>query len=51
MLPRGAPLPAATGAEGDPWRLAAAAAKEYYETDPEAVEWAMFAGDTLDEEG
>jgi hypothetical protein len=33
----------ATGAAGtefveaDPWRLAAA--KEYYETDPEAVEW------------
>jgi hypothetical protein len=28
---------------------AAAAAKEYYDTDPEAVEWAMFAGDTLEE--
>ena len=47
---KGGPLPAvATAAEEDPWRLAAAAAKEYYETDPEAVEWAMFAGDTLDE--
>jgi hypothetical protein len=45
-----APLPAITMAgEADTWRLAAAAAKEYYETDPEAVEWAMFAGDTLDE--
>src|SRR5262245_26934372 len=44
------PLPAASvAAEEDAWRLAAAAAKEYYETDPEAVEWAMFAGDTLDE--
>jgi hypothetical protein len=31
------------------WEMAAAAAKEYYETDPEAVEWALFAGDTLDE--
>src|SRR4051812_29221333 len=31
----------------DTWPLAAAAAKEYYETDPEAIEWAMFAGDTL----
>jgi hypothetical protein len=30
----------------DPWQSAAVAAKEYYETDPEAVEWAMFAGDT-----
>ena len=39
----------AMAAEEDPWRQAAAAAKEYYETDPEAVEWAMFAGDTLDE--
>ena len=37
----------AMAAEEDPWRQAAAAAKEYYETDPEAVEWAMFAGDTL----
>ena len=36
-------------AEQDPWRLAAAAAKEYYETDLEAVEWAMFAGDMLDD--
>jgi hypothetical protein len=44
------PLPAAATARAeDPWRLAAAAAKEYYETDPEAVEWAMFAGDLLDE--
>jgi len=40
---------AATPAKEDPWQLAAAAAKKYYETDPEAVEWAMFAGDTLDE--
>jgi hypothetical protein len=44
-----ASLPATPmAAEEDPWRLAAAA-KEYYETDPEAVEWAMFAGDTLEE--
>jgi hypothetical protein len=36
--------------EQDPWRRAAAAeAKEYYETDPEAIEWAMFAGNTPDE--
>jgi len=35
----------------DPWAAAAVAAKEYYETDPEAVEWAMFAGDTLDDAG
>lgn len=40
------PLPVATAAEEDLWRLAAAEAKEYYETDPEAVEWAMLAGDT-----
>jgi hypothetical protein len=35
----------------DTWQAAAVAAKEYYETDPEAVEWAMFAGDTLDDAG
>ena len=35
----------------DPWEAAAMAAKEYYETDPEAVEWAMFVGDTLDDAG
>src|SRR5437899_2136813 len=44
-----APLPAVAIDTGeDTWRLAAAAAQEYYEMDPEAVEWAMFAGDTLD---
>ncbi len=38
-----------TVAEQDPWQRAAAEAQEYYATDPEAVEWAMFAGDALDE--
>lgn len=49
--PPGCPPTGADLAEQDPWRAAAAAAKEYYETDPEAVEWALFAGDTLDDEG
>src|SRR5205085_12360666 len=44
-----ASLPAQMATEADPWRLAAEAARDYYETDPEAVEWAMFAGDTRDE--
>lgn len=45
-----APAGSATSSTGEEsWRLAAMAAKEYYDTDPEAVEWAMFAGDTLDE--
>jgi Arc/MetJ-type ribon-helix-helix transcriptional regulator len=39
----------ATAAKEDLWQVAAAAAKEYYDTDPEALEWVMFAGDTLDE--
>jgi hypothetical protein len=48
------PTAPGVGAElagSDPWQAAAVAANEYYETDPEAVEWAMFAGDTLDDAG
>jgi hypothetical protein len=48
-LPLSTVAPAAELVEKDPWRLAAIAAKEYYDTDQGAVEWAMFAGDTLDE--
>lgn len=33
----------------DPWLRAALAAKEYYDTDPEAVEWAMFVDEPADD--
>jgi hypothetical protein len=46
---RVSPPDAPAAAVDDTWRMAAAAARDYYETDPEAVEWAMFPGDTLDE--
>jgi|SRR5579862_5289021 len=34
--------------EDEQWRQAAERARHYYATDPEAREWAQFAGDTLD---
>jgi hypothetical protein len=37
-----------TEAEDELWRQAAERARHYYATDPEAREWAQFAGDTLD---